>query len=164
MKRFVDLGNECVEYLKVAKASEGKSHFQCLLIFACLTLLLCLTFLSSWLNSGALKAANARISSLEAKLEASRTAFDAATATKVNAEKSAKSALAKAKKAEKDLANANKEHRQREQAVAERLNQMSAAVGGTYYNFLSFCRFSCSLMLADVSLFCCLLFPWLCRI
>jgi hypothetical protein len=27
MKRFVDLGNECVEYLKVAKASEGKSHF-----------------------------------------------------------------------------------------------------------------------------------------
>jgi hypothetical protein len=35
--------------------------------------------------------------------------------------------LAKAKKAEKDLANANKEHLQREQAVAERLNQMSAA-------------------------------------
>jgi hypothetical protein len=27
MKRFVDLGNECVEYLKVAKASEGKSRF-----------------------------------------------------------------------------------------------------------------------------------------
>jgi hypothetical protein len=27
MKRFVDLGNECVEYLKVAKAFEGKSHF-----------------------------------------------------------------------------------------------------------------------------------------
>jgi hypothetical protein len=44
MKRFVDLGNECVEYQKVAKASEGKSHFQYLLIFACLTLLLCLTF------------------------------------------------------------------------------------------------------------------------
>jgi hypothetical protein len=27
MKRFVDLGNDCVEYLKVAKASEGKSRF-----------------------------------------------------------------------------------------------------------------------------------------
>jgi hypothetical protein len=27
MKRFVDLGNECVEYLKVPKASEGKSRF-----------------------------------------------------------------------------------------------------------------------------------------
>jgi hypothetical protein len=94
-------------------------------------------------NSGALKAVNARISSLEAELDASRTAFDAPTATKVNAEKSAKSALAKAKKAEKDLSNAHKEHLQREQAVTERLNQMSAAVGGTYYNFLAFFQFSC---------------------
>jgi hypothetical protein len=116
------------------------------------------------LNSGALKAANAHISSLEAELEASKIAFDAATAAKVNAEKSTKSALAKAKKAEKDLANANKEHLQREQVVAERLNQMSAAAGGTYYNFLSFCQFFCSLMLANVFLFCCLLFPWLCTI
>jgi hypothetical protein len=39
-------------------------------------------------TSGALKAANARIASLEAKLAASRTAFDAATAAKDNAEKS----------------------------------------------------------------------------
>jgi hypothetical protein len=116
------------------------------------------------LNSGALKAANARISSLEAELEASRTAFDAATAAKINAEKSAKSALPKAKKAEKDLATANKEHLQWEQAVAKRLNQMSAAAGGTYYDFLSPCQFSCSLMLVDVFLLCCLLFPWLCRI
>jgi hypothetical protein len=86
------------------------------------------------LNSGALKAANAHISSLEAELEASRTAFDAATAAKVNAEKSAKSALAKVKKSEKDLANANKEHLQRDTAVAERLNQMSAAAGGISTN------------------------------
>jgi hypothetical protein len=86
-------------------------------------------------NSGALKAANARVASLEAELTASRTAFDAATTAKANAEKSAKSASAKAKKAEKDLANANKEHLQREQAVVERLNQMSAAAGGTCYNF-----------------------------
>jgi hypothetical protein len=84
------------------------------------------------LNSGSLKVANARVSSLEAELEASRTAFDAATAAKVNAEKSAKSALTKVKKAEKNLANANKEHLQREQAVAERLDQMSAAAGGIY--------------------------------
>jgi hypothetical protein len=26
MKRFINLGNECVEYLKVAKASEGNSR------------------------------------------------------------------------------------------------------------------------------------------
>jgi hypothetical protein len=116
------------------------------------------------LASGALKAANARIASLEAELAASRTAFDVATAAKVNAEKSAKSALAKAKKAEKDLSNANKEHLQWEQAVAGRLNQMSAAAGGTYYAFLVFFNFHALLMFADALLPCCLLFPWLCRI
>jgi hypothetical protein len=45
MKKFVALGNECVEYLKTAKASEGEFLFP---IFACLVRLslpLCLTFL-----------------------------------------------------------------------------------------------------------------------
>jgi hypothetical protein len=115
-------------------------------------------------NSGALKAANARVASLEAELEASRTAFDAATAAKVNAEKSAKSALAKAKKAEKDLANANKEHLQREQVVAERLNQMSAAAGDTYYTFFHFVGFLALLCLLMYSFSAVLLFPWFCRI
>jgi hypothetical protein len=54
--------------------------------------------------------ANARISSLEAELDASQKAFDAVTAAKVNAEKSTKLALAKAKKEEKALSDANKEH------------------------------------------------------
>jgi hypothetical protein len=110
-------------------------------------------------NSGALKAANARIASLEAELEASRTAFDAATAAKVNAEKSTKSALAKAKKAEKDLANANKEHLQREHAVAERLNQMSATAGGTYYTFFHFVGFLALFSLLMYSFSVVLLFP-----
>jgi hypothetical protein len=101
---------------------------------------------------------------LEAELEASRKAFDAATAAKVNAEKSTKSALAKAKKAKKALADANKEHLQREQVVPERLNKISAVARGTYYTFLFFYLFAHSLMLADVFLFCCFLFPWLCRI
>jgi hypothetical protein len=61
-----------------------------------------------------LATANARISSLEAELEASKEAFDVTTAAKVNAEKSTKSALAKAKKAEKALSDANKEHIQQE--------------------------------------------------
>jgi hypothetical protein len=82
-------------------------------------------------TADALATANARISSLEAELNASRKAFDAATAAKVSAEKSTKSALAKAKKAEKALTDANKEHLQREQAVTEWLNMMSAAAGGT---------------------------------
>jgi hypothetical protein len=72
MKRFVAFGNECVEYQKIAKASEGKSHFQYLLIFDIPDFAALLNF-SSLSNSGALKAANARISSLEAKLDASRT-------------------------------------------------------------------------------------------
>jgi chromosome segregation ATPase len=80
----------------------------------------------------ALTAANAHIASLEAELNALRKAFDAVTAAKATAEKSQKSALAKAKKAEKALADADKEHHLREQAVAERVQTMSAAAGGIY--------------------------------
>jgi hypothetical protein len=66
-------------------------------------------FLSPSCAADALSAANARISSLEAELEASRKAFDAAAAAKTTAEKSTKSALAKAKKVEKALADTNQE-------------------------------------------------------
>jgi hypothetical protein len=55
---------------------------------------------------------NARIASLEAELSASRKAYDIATAAKASTEKSQKSALAKAKKTKKALADANKEHSQ----------------------------------------------------
>jgi chromosome segregation ATPase len=79
-----------------------------------------------------LAAANARISSLEAKLEASRRAFDAATAAKTTAEKSTKSAVARAKKAEKTLADSNKERIQRDQVMTKCLNKMSALAGGKY--------------------------------
>jgi hypothetical protein len=65
-----------------------------------------------------------------------RKAFDVATAAKARAEKWHKLALAKAKKAEKALAGANKEHLQREQAVDERLHTMSVAAGGTYSSCL----------------------------
>jgi hypothetical protein len=86
-----------------------------------------------------LATANARISSLKAELEASRKAWDVATAAKATAEKATKSALSKVKKMEKALYDANKEHLQREQAVTERLNKMSAIAGGTCYAFLVFC-------------------------
>jgi hypothetical protein len=95
-------------------------------------------FFLCW-TTDALASANARISLLEAELSTSQKAFDSITAAKANAEKLYKTALAKAKKAEKALADANKEHLQREQVVAERLNTMSAAAGGTYL--------SCSLLL-----------------
>jgi hypothetical protein len=77
--------------------------------------------------------ANARIASLEAELSASQKSYDVATAAKVNAEKSQKSALSKAKKAEKALADANKEHTQREQAMTERLRMMSATAESKHF-------------------------------
>jgi hypothetical protein len=84
-----------------------------------------------------LATANARIASLEADLRASQKAYDAATAAKAIAEKSQKSAIAKAKKAERALADTNKEHAQQEQAVAERLHTMSSAAESKIFD-LSF--------------------------
>jgi hypothetical protein len=83
----------------------------------------------------ALVTANARIASLETKLSVAQKAFDAAAAAKVSAEKSNKSALTRAKKVEKTLADMKKEHLQREQALAERLNTISAAAGGIFHIF-----------------------------
>jgi hypothetical protein len=94
-------------------------------------------FLSSFVVA-ALAMANARIASLEAELRASQKAYDVATVAKASAEKSQKSALGKAKKAKKALADANKEHSQREQAVTERLRMMSAAGEGKYSPCLPF--------------------------
>jgi hypothetical protein len=51
-------------------------------------------------------------------------------AAKASAEKSQKLALGKANKAEKALADANKEQAQREEAMTERLRTMSAASEG----------------------------------
>jgi hypothetical protein len=59
--------------------------------------------------------ANARIASLEVELKASQKAWDVANAAKATAEKSAKAATTKAKKAEKALADANQERIQREE-------------------------------------------------
>jgi hypothetical protein len=92
-------------------------------------------FLSPSCAADALSAANARISSLEAKLEASRKSWDVAAAAKITSEKSTKSAVGKAKKVEKALPDANQEHIQREQAVTKRLNQIWALAGGKYHAF-----------------------------
>jgi hypothetical protein len=50
MKKFVALGNECVEYLKATRASEGNVLFLYFACLECLSLPLCLTFLSSLVN------------------------------------------------------------------------------------------------------------------
>jgi hypothetical protein len=146
MKKFIALGTECTQYLKVAKASEGEFFvLSSLVLYAFSFFLFHLTSFSflCW-TADALASANARISSLEAELSASWKVFDAMTAAKASAEKLHKTALAKAKKVEKALADTNKEHLQREQAIAERLNMMSATAGGTY----SSCPLLLSLLLS----------------
>jgi hypothetical protein len=62
-----------------------------------------LPFLFLFCIVDALTAANGRIASLEAKLNASREAWDIATAAKVAAEKTAKSTETKAKKLKRHL-------------------------------------------------------------
>jgi hypothetical protein len=113
------------------------------------------TFFPLLRTADALTTANARIASLEAELEASRKAWEVDTAAKVTAEKSAKSAAAKAKKAEKALANADQGHVQREQAITQRLNQISALAGGKYrvVSFSSICSFCYLQMFAHYLLF-----------
>jgi hypothetical protein len=132
MKKFVSLGTECVEFLKAAQASQG-NLFPYVVSFACLGYLspfLYSTFSSLFHAADALATANAHIASLEAELEASQKAWDVAIAAKDTAEKTAKAAATKAKKAEKALADANQVRIQREDAITERLNRVLALAGG----------------------------------
>jgi hypothetical protein len=88
----------------------------------------------------ALTVANAGIASLEAVLDAFGKAWDIATASKVAAEKTAKSAETKAKKAEKALATADQKRAQRDQTLNERLDKISALFGGKH-RVVIFCFF-----------------------
>jgi hypothetical protein len=115
-------------------------------------ILCCLPDFLSSSSVAALATANARIVSLEAELSASQNAYDVATAAKASAKKSQKSALGKAKKAEKALADASKEHAQREQAMAERLRTMSAAAEGKDFALSSIFTHVALFVLADAFL------------
>jgi hypothetical protein len=125
-----------------------------------------LCFLSDFLSSSivaALATANARIALLEAELRASQKAYDVAATAKANAEKSQKSALGKAKKAEKALADANKDHAQREQAVVERLHTMSTAAESKCFALPPIFDFCCPVVCADIFLHFFSFLPSLCR-
>jgi hypothetical protein len=82
-----------------------------------------------------------------------------AAAAKANAEKSQKAALGKAKKAEKALAEATKEHAQREQVVAERLHTMSTAAESKCFALSFVFAFCCSGVFVDICLFFSFLLP-----
>jgi hypothetical protein len=107
---------------------------------------------SYFVFADALKAANARIAALEAELNASREAWDVATAAKVAAKKIAKSAENKAKKGEKALADADQKRVRREQTIAKRLDKISALVDGKYH-VVPFFVFLLMLLLADICSF-----------
>jgi hypothetical protein len=138
MKKFVSFGTECVEFLKAARASQGKLLYYVMssACLACFFLILYLTFFSLFHNADALATANARIASLEAELEASQKAWDVATAAKAAAEKSAKAVATKVKKALKALADADQGRIQREQAITKRLSQVLALAVGKYLSAL----------------------------
>jgi hypothetical protein len=67
-----------------------------------------------------------------------------------------------AKKAEKALADANKEHAQREQAIAERLQTMSTAAESKCFALSSIFDSSCTIALVDTCLFFSFLFAFYC--
>jgi hypothetical protein len=115
-------------------------------------ILCCLPDFLSSSSVAALATANARIASLEAKLSASQKVYNVLAAAKASAEKSQKSALGKAKEAEKALADANKEHAQREQAVAERLRTMSTTAEGKDFALSSISTHVALFVLADAFL------------
>jgi biopolymer transport protein ExbB/TolQ len=150
MKKFISLGTECVDFLKATRASQGNFFaMMCILsVSFCFSLILYSTFFSLFRIADALSTANARVASLEAELEASQKAWDVATAAKAAAEKSAKVTAAKGKKAEKALADANQGRIQREEAITERLNRVSALASGKYISTLFIV---CSLILLMVT-------------
>jgi hypothetical protein len=101
-------------------------------------------FLFLFCDVDTLTATNARIVSLEAELDASRKAWDIATAAKVAAEKTAKSAETKAKKAEKALATTDQKRAQRDRTITERLDKILALLGGKHHVVIFCFFFSCS--------------------
>jgi hypothetical protein len=70
--------------------------------------------------------------------------------------------LGKAKKAERTLADANKEHAQREQAVAEHLHTMLTAAESKRFALPSIFDFCCTVVLVDTCHFFSFLFAFYC--
>jgi hypothetical protein len=70
--------------------------------------------------------------------------------------------LARRRKLKKALADANKEHAQREQAVAERLHTMSTAAESRCFSLSSIFDFYCTVVLVDTCLFFSFLFSFYC--
>jgi hypothetical protein len=105
MQRFLSLGTDCVKIQETADASKGFSlcpSFLLVLFHLFVLLLLIAADIISFATV-ALATALARIAALEAKLKPSTEALKGANAAKVSAEKAAKLAETRAKKAGKSF-------------------------------------------------------------
>jgi hypothetical protein len=145
MQKFLYLGDECVKIQETADASQGMLATLCEFFLSCICffrLPLAIEHLLPLFHFviAALTLAHARISALEAELKASQQAWESATAAKVSTERAIKAAEAKAKKAEKALNDAEQKQLQREQSIAERLDNISVAGGGKYFPYGFFAR------------------------
>jgi hypothetical protein len=130
MQRFLSLGTNCVKIQVTADASKGFSftlRFSYFVSLFALFFLIVADIIS--LFTVALATALARVAALEPELKTSTEALKDTNAAKVSAEKAAKAAEASAKKAEKALAEASQKQTKREQAVVERLDEISTSVG-----------------------------------
>jgi hypothetical protein len=88
----------------------------------------------------ALARALACVAMLETKLKTAIEALKDGNTAKVSAEKAAKAAETKAKKAEKALAEANHKQAKWEQAVVDRLDEISTSIGSkSFILSLSLC-------------------------
>jgi hypothetical protein len=132
VKKFLDLSTECAGYLQTSDGAILMFNRCFPSVF--LSLVVYLTPFHLFF-ADALTTTNAHIASLEAELQASQKAYDAATTAKAVADKSHKAAL---KKAEKALADVREGHAQREQAVADRLHAISCAARSKFFLSLRF--------------------------
>jgi hypothetical protein len=134
MQRFLFLGTDCVKIQETTNASKGfyfTLQFSCFVTLFVFLLLIIADIIS--LLSVALATAHDRIAALEVKLKDSTEALRDANAAKVSSKKAAEVTEARAKKAKKALAEANKKQSKREQTVVERLDEISTSVGSKYF-------------------------------
>jgi hypothetical protein len=109
-----------------------------LILFSFVDFFLIAVYCITFLFVVALNKALARVAYLEAKLKTTFQALKDANIAKDSAEKAAKTAIAKAKKAEKALAEITQKQSNCEGAVIERLDAICTSVGSKFF-ILSLC-------------------------
>jgi biopolymer transport protein ExbB/TolQ len=134
MQRFLSLGTNCVKIQEAA--DESKGNFPCFLLLSCFPLLisfLLVLYCINFLLAVTLNKALARVASLEAELKTTSQALKDANIAKALAEKATKTAEAKAKEAEKALADIAQKQSNHEGTVVERLDAICMSVVSKFF-------------------------------